>query len=81
MSLLALEASGVRKVYAKDGQSLEVLNVEQFSVREGELITVIGRAAAARAPSCTSSALHQIRGGGSIRVYGEEVDGPARTAA
>ena len=77
MSLLALEASGVRKVYAKDGQSLEVLNVEQFSVREGELITVIGPSGCGK-----STFLHILggfiksEGGGSIRVYGEEVSGP-----
>src|SRR5205807_4181240 len=77
MNLLALEASGVRKVYAKDGQSLEVLNVEQFSVREGELITVIGPSGCGK-----STFLHILggfiksEGGGSIRVYGEEVNGP-----
>ena len=77
MNLLALEASGVRKVYAKDGQSLEVLNVEQFSVREGELITVIGPSGCGK-----STFLHILggfiksEGGGSIRVYGEEVSGP-----
>ena len=77
MSLLALEASGVRKVYAKDGRSLEVLNVEQFSVREGELITVIGPSGCGK-----STFLHILggfiksEGGGSIRVYGEEVSGP-----
>ncbi len=77
MSLLALEASGVRKVYAKDGESLEVLNVEQFSVREGELITVIGPSGCGK-----STFLHILggfiksEGGGSIRVYGEEVNGP-----
>src|SRR6266550_6059835 len=77
MSLFALEASGVRKVYAKDGQSLEVLDVERFSVREGELITVIGPSGCGK-----STFLHILggfiksEGGGSIRVYGEEVSGP-----
>ena len=76
MSSIALEASGVRKVYTKNGQSLEILDVERFSVREGEFVTVIG-------PSgCGKSTFLHIMGGfikaesGSIRVYGEEVNGP-----
>jgi NitT/TauT family transport system ATP-binding protein len=76
MSEIALEASGVRKVYNKNGRPLEVLDVERFSVREGEFVTVIG-------PSgCGKSTFLHIMGGfikaesGSIRVYGEEVNGP-----
>jgi len=76
MSVIALEAAGVRKVYTKDGQTLEVLNVEQFIVREGEFITVIGPSGCGK-----STFLHIVGGfikaeGGSIRVYGEEVSGP-----
>ena len=76
MSLIALEAAGVRKVYTKNGQALEVLNVEQFIVREGEFITVIGPSGCGK-----STFLHIVGGfikaeGGSIRVYGEEVSGP-----
>jgi NitT/TauT family transport system ATP-binding protein len=76
MSTIALEASGVKKVYTKNGQPLEVLDVERFSVREGEFVTVIG-------PSgCGKSTFLHIMGGfikaesGSVRVYGEEVNGP-----
>jgi len=76
MSTVALEAAGVRKVYTKDGKPLEILDVERFSVREGEFITVIG-------PSgCGKSTFLHIMGGfitaesGSIRVYGREVRGP-----
>jgi NitT/TauT family transport system ATP-binding protein len=74
--LIALEATGVRKGYSKDGQSLEVLNVERFSVREGEFITVIGPSGCGK-----STFLHIIGGfikseGGSIRVGGREVNGP-----
>ena len=76
MRSIALEASGVRKVYTKNGRPLEVLDVERFSVREGEFVTVIG-------PSgCGKSTFLHIMGGfikaesGSIRVYGEEVNGP-----
>ncbi len=76
MSGIALEASGVRKVYTKNGRPLEILDVERFSVREREFITVIG-------PSgCGKSTFLHIIGGfikaeaGSIRVYGEEVSGP-----
>ena len=76
MSAIALEASGVRKVYRKNGLPLEVLDVERFTVREGEFITVIGPSGCGK-----STFLHIIGGfikaeGGSIRVYGEEVSGP-----
>ena len=76
VSAVALEASGVRKVYTKDGQPLEILDVGQFSVREGEFVTVIG-------PSgCGKSTFLHIMGGfipaeaGSIQVYGRTVSGP-----
>ena len=75
MSAIALEASGVKKAYLKNGRPLEVLDVERFAVREGEFITVIG-------PSgCGKSTFLHIMGGfikaqGSIRVYGQEVSGP-----
>jgi NitT/TauT family transport system ATP-binding protein len=73
---VALEASGVRKLFAKDGQSLQVLDVERFSAREGEFITVIGPSGCGK-----STFLHIVGGfikaeGGSIRVYGKEVSGP-----
>ena len=73
---VALEASGVRKSYSKDGHSLAVLDVERFSVRDGEFVTVIG-------PSgCGKSTLLHIMGGfikaeaGSISVHGRRVNGP-----
>ena len=76
MNPIALEAAGVRKAYVKNGQSLQVLDVDRFAVREGEFITVIG-------PSgCGKSTFLHIVGGfinaeaGSIRVYGREVSGP-----
>jgi NitT/TauT family transport system ATP-binding protein len=76
MSAIALEALGVRKIYTKNGVPLDILDVERFSVREGEFVTVIG-------PSgCGKSTFLHIVGGfikaesGSIRVYGEEVNGP-----
>ena len=73
---IALEASAVRKVYAKNGQSLPVLDVERFSVREGEFVTVIGPSGCGK-----STFLHIMGGfikaeGGSIRVDGVEVSGP-----
>ena len=76
MSAIALEALGVRKVYTKNGQPLEIIDVERFSVREGEFITVIGPSGCGK-----STFLHIVGGfikaeGGSIRVYGEEVSGP-----
>jgi len=76
MSDIALEATGVKKVYTKNGRPLEILDVERFSVREREFITVIG-------PSgCGKSTFLHIMGGfikaeaGSIQVYGKEVSGP-----
>jgi NitT/TauT family transport system ATP-binding protein len=76
VSSVALEASGVRKLYSKNGQQLEVLDVERFTVREGEFITVIGPSGCGK-----STFLHIIGGfikaeGGSIRVYGQEVSAP-----
>jgi len=74
--LIALEASGVRKVYRKDGREMPVLDVGRFAAREGEFITIIG-------PSgCGKSTFLHIMGGfipadaGAIRVYGQAVNGP-----
>ncbi len=76
MSAAALEASDVKKVYTKNGQSLEVVDIGRFTAREGEFITVIG-------PSgCGKSTFLHIMGGfidadaGSIRIAGEQVNGP-----
>ena len=76
MSEFALEATGVKKVYTKNGRPLEILDVERFGVREREFITVIG-------PSgCGKSTFLHIIGGfikaeaGRIRLYGKEVSGP-----
>jgi NitT/TauT family transport system ATP-binding protein len=73
---VALEATGVRKSYAKDGRSLAVLDVERFTVRDGEFVTVIG-------PSgCGKSTLLHIMGGfikaeaGAITVHGRQVNRP-----
>jgi NitT/TauT family transport system ATP-binding protein len=74
--LSALEATGVRKTYTRNGKPLEIVDVAQCSARDGEFITLIG-------PSgCGKSTLLHIMGGfikpdaGSIRVYGKEVSGP-----
>src|SRR6267378_4753152 len=76
MSAIALEVTGLRKSYTKNGQPLQILDVERFAAREGEFITVIG-------PSgCGKSTLLHILGGfipadaGQIRVHGREVAGP-----
>jgi NitT/TauT family transport system ATP-binding protein len=76
MTSIALQASGIRKRYAKDGRVLEVLDIESFTVREGEFITVIGPSGCGK-----STFLHIIGGfipadGGTIRVYGNAVNGP-----
>ena len=72
----ALEATGVRKIYRKDGREMPVLDIERFIAREGEFITIIG-------PSgCGKSTFLHIMGGfipaeaGAIRVYGKAVNGP-----
>src|SRR2546429_10023023 len=76
MSAIALEVTGLRKSYTKNGQALEILDIERFAAREGEFITVIG-------PSgCGKSTFLHIMGGfigadsGAILVYGQEVRGP-----
>src|SRR6058998_100038 len=76
MSAIALEVTGLRKSYTKNGQALQILDVERFAAREGEFITVIG-------PSgCGKSTFLHIMGGfidadaGAIRVYGTAVAGP-----
>jgi NitT/TauT family transport system ATP-binding protein len=73
---IALQASGIRKSYSKNSRSLPILDLGEFSAREGEFITVIG-------PSgCGKSTFLHILGGfiqadaGAIRVYGNPVSGP-----
>jgi NitT/TauT family transport system ATP-binding protein len=76
MSGIALQASGIRKTYTKNGRALEILDVASFAAREGEFISIIG-------PSgCGKSTFLHIVGGfigadaGRIEVYGREVSGP-----
>jgi NitT/TauT family transport system ATP-binding protein len=72
----ALEVSGLRKTFAKDGKAFDILDIERFSAREGEFITIIG-------PSgCGKSTFLHIMGGfigadaGTIEVYGKRVREP-----
>ncbi len=73
---IALEATGVRKSYTKNGRSTAVLDVGRFAVREGEFVTVIGPR------GCGKSTRLHIMGGfiaadaGTIRVFGDAVNGP-----
>ena len=76
MTPVALEASGLTKVYARNGRRLEVVNVERLVVREGEFITLIGPSGCGK-----STLLHMMGGfipadGGTIEVYGSRVSGP-----
>jgi NitT/TauT family transport system ATP-binding protein len=76
VSAAALEASEVKKVYTKNGESLEVVDIARFTAREGEFITVIGPSGCGK-----STFLHIMGGfihadGGSIRIAGEQVNGP-----
>ena len=73
---LALQVEGLGKSYARNGRSLDILDLASFSVREGEFVSVIG-------PSgCGKSTFLHILGGfirpdrGAIRVYGAEVHEP-----
>jgi NitT/TauT family transport system ATP-binding protein len=73
---IALEVAGLRKTFAKDGKAIHILDVERFTAREGEFITIIG-------PSgCGKSTLLHMMGGfigadaGEIRVYGQQVKEP-----
>src|ERR671929_1793114 len=73
---IALEVSGLRKSYSKNGQRLDILDVERFAAREGEFITIIGPSGCGK-----STFLHMMGGfigadAGAIRVYGQEVKGP-----
>ncbi|PYN86921.1 MAG: nitrate ABC transporter ATP-binding protein [Candidatus Rokuibacteriota bacterium] len=76
MSAPALEVVGLRKAYARDGRTLEVLDLARLSVADSEFVTVVG-------PSgCGKSTLLHVLGGfipcdaGRIRVHGREVVGP-----
>ena len=76
MGAPALEVVGLRKAYARDGQTLEVLDLARLAVADGEFVTVVG-------PSgCGKSTLLHVLGGfipgdaGDIRVHGREVVGP-----
>jgi NitT/TauT family transport system ATP-binding protein len=76
MSTPALEVIGLRKMYAREGRTLEVLNLARLAVADGEFVTVVG-------PSgCGKSTLLHVLGGfipydaGRIRVHGREVAGP-----
>src|SRR5437870_13740221 len=72
----ALDVVGLRKTYARDGRTLEVLDLARLSVADGEFVTVVG-------PSgCGKSTLLHVLGGfipgdaGEIRVHGRAVVGP-----
>jgi len=76
MSAPALEVAGLRKAYARDGHTTEVLDLAHLSVADGEFVTVVG-------PSgCGKSTLLHVLGGfipcdaGQIRVHGRPVVGP-----
>src|SRR3954465_11976883 len=76
MSVVALEVSGLRKTFSKDGRSLAILDIERFAAREGEFITIIGPSGCGK-----RTFLHMMGGfipadAGAIRVYGQEVRGP-----
>jgi len=72
----ALEVSGLRKTFTKDGKALEILDIERFTAREGEFITIIGPSGCGK-----STFLHMMGGfigadAGAISVYGKEVREP-----
>ena len=72
----ALEVVGLRKVYARDGRALTVLDIERLAIGDGELVTIVG-------PSgCGKTTLLHVLGGfvsadsGRIRVHGRDVVRP-----
>ena len=57
MGTPALEVVGLRKTYAREGRTIEVLDLGRLSVADGEFVTVVG-------PSgCGKSTLLHILGG------------------
>src|SRR4026208_1003141 len=69
-------AAGARRSVSRDGRGLALLDVERFTVRDGEFVTVIG-------PSgCGKSTLLHIMGGfitaegGATSVHGRQGNGP-----
>ncbi|HEX2567165.1 MAG TPA: ABC transporter ATP-binding protein [Burkholderiales bacterium] len=76
MDAPALQVSGLRKTYSKNGRDLPILEIDGFSAREGEFVTIIGPSGCGK-----STFLHMLGGfipgeSGSIRVYGREVTAP-----
>ncbi|HEY6821750.1 MAG TPA: ABC transporter ATP-binding protein [Burkholderiales bacterium] len=72
----ALQVTGLRKTYSKNGRELPILEIDGFSAREGEFVTVIGPSGCGK-----STFLHMLGGfipaeSGSIQVYGREVRAP-----
>src|SRR2546428_8476556 len=76
MSAIALEVSGLRKSYTKNGQALQILDVERFAAREGEFITVIGPSGCGRSTFLHIMGRFTTAEAGSIRIYGTEVKSP-----
>src|ERR1051325_9084165 len=76
MGAIALEAAGLKKTYAKNGRPLDILDVQSFTAREGEFITIIGPSGCGK-----STFLHMMGGfigadAGAIRVYRAEGEAP-----
>jgi NitT/TauT family transport system ATP-binding protein len=73
---VALQACGLAKAYTRNGQRLEVVNIERLAVRDGEFVTLIGPSGCGK-----STLLHMMGGfipadGGTIELYGNRVSGP-----
>jgi NitT/TauT family transport system ATP-binding protein len=76
MTMPALEVEGLRKTFARDGRTIEVLDLARLTVLDGEFVTIVG-------PSgCGKTTLLHILGGfvrpdaGRVRVHGRDVVGP-----
>jgi NitT/TauT family transport system ATP-binding protein len=76
MTRPALEVEGLRKAFARDGRTVEVLDLERLTVLDGEFVTIVG-------PSgCGKTTLLHVLGGfvrpdaGRVRVHGRDVAGP-----
>src|SRR5690242_20925125 len=73
-----LEIRSVRKSFRKpDGSELRVLDGVELTLREGEIVGLLGRSGSGKSTLLRLAAGLSRPAGGSIRYLGEAVTGPA----
>ena len=70
---VAIEVSGVRKVFHQEEQTLEVLRGIDLEVREGEMICIRGRSGAGKSTLLHILGTLDLPTEGAVRYYGEDV--------